>query len=310
MIQAIAAAKINLSLRVASRQASGLHRIDGIFQSISWTDRLEAGFASEDTLRSAGGGEVIAGWDNLAWQAVAEVRRLARTRRPVELVLDKAIPAAAGLGGGSADAAAALAIGGQLFGIERDALDGLTAALGSDVPFCFAGGTAVVGGTGQEVRPLAPAAGFGVAVVVPPIELATGAVYAKWDELGEPRGESPPDRTLPPALRGVGPLANDLLPAAFAVNPLLGEWRSELATRWSRPVLLTGSGPTLFAFFIDEAEAGAAIEDTPPGARGKSAAIPVPFGWAIRRGAGPVMPSGPVDPEMTRLIAAILDAGS
>lgn len=310
MIQAIAAAKINLSLHVASREANGLHRVDGIFQSISWVDRLEAAFAQEDTLRSAGGGEVIAGWDNLAWRAIAEVRRLAGIGRAVELVLDKAIPAAAGLGGGSADAAAALAIGGQVFGVERDALDGLTAALGSDVPFCFAGGTALVGGTGQELRPLAPVAGFAIAVVVPPIELATGAVYARWDELGQPRGESPHDRALPPALRGEGPLVNDLLPAALAVNPVLGEWRSELATRWNRPVLLTGSGPTLFAFFVDEAEAGAAIEDTPPGARGKAAAIPVPFGWAIREGDGPVMPSRPVDPETTRLIATILDARS
>ena len=75
-------------------------------------------------------------------------------------------------------------------------------------------------------------------------------------------------------------------------------------------MLLTGSGPTLFAFFIDEAEAGAAIEETPVGTRGKVAASPVPFGWAIRDGAGPVMPSSPVDAETARLIATILDAGS
>ena len=210
---------------------------------------------------------------------------------------------------GSADAAAALAIAGHLFGVGRDVLLSLAAGLGSDVPFCFTGGTTEVSGTGEELRPMADAAGFAVAVVVPPIELATGDVYTRWDELDEPRGEAPPDAALPPALRGQGVLANDLLPAALSVNPALGDWRSELAARWSRPVLLTGSGPTLFGFFIDEAEAAGAIEDTPPGARGKAAAIPVPFGWAIRDGDGPVVPSRPVDAGMTRLISEILDAG-
>jgi len=310
VIQAIACAKINLSLHVASRDATGLHRIDGIFQSISWVDRLTAESAEEDSLRSVSGGDVIAGWDNLAWRAIAEVRQAAGSDRGVGLVLDKAIPAAAGLGGGSADAAAALAIAGHLFGAERETLLGLTAGLGSDVPFCFAGGTAEVSGTGEELRPRPPATGFAVALVVPPIELATGAVYTKWDELGEPRGESPPEVALPPALRGEGPLANDLLPAALAVNPALGEWRAELASRWSRPVLLTGSGPTLFGFFIDEAEAAAAIEDTPAGARGKAAAMPVSFGWVIREDGGHVMPSGPIDTETSRLISGIFDAGT
>jgi len=309
VIHAIACAKVNLSLHVAAREANGLHRIDGIFQSISWVDHLEAAVAPEDSLRSAGGGEVIAGWDNLAWRALTAVRGLAGVERGIELVLGKAIPAAAGLGGGSADAAAALAIGGHLFGVDRDPLFDLSAELGSDVPFCFTGGTAGVSGTGEELQPLADAAGFAVAVVVPPIELATGAVYARWDQLGEPRGEAPPDAALPPALRGDRTLANDLLPAALSVNPVLGDWRSELAVRWGRPVLLTGSGPTLFAFFIDEAEAAAAIEDTPPGARGKAAATPLPFGWAIRDGDGSVMASRSVDADMTRLISTILDAG-
>jgi len=310
VIRAIACAKINLSLHVAARDANGLHRIDGIFQSISWVDRLAAATAPEDTLRNVGGGEVIAGWDNLAWRAVEDVRRAAGSRLGVALALDKSIPAAAGLGGGSADAAAALAVGGHLFGVEREELADLTAALGSDVPFCFTGGTARVGGTGEELRSLPPATGFAVAVVVPPIELATGAVYSKWDELGGPPGETPAESSLPPSLRGHGSLANDLLPAALAVSPALGEWRSELAAGWGRPVLLTGSGPTLFAFFIDEAEAAAAIDDSPVGARGKVAASPVPFGWAMRDDAGPVVPSNPVDAAATRLIASMLDSGT
>jgi 4-diphosphocytidyl-2-C-methyl-D-erythritol kinase len=310
VIRALACAKINLSLRVAARQANGLHRIDGLFQSISWMDRLEVALSAEDTLRSGGGGEVIAGWDNLAWRAVEEVRGITGGTRGIELVLDKAIPAAAGLGGGSADSAAALAVAGHLLGLEREALVAVTARLGSDVPFCFTGGTAEVSGTGEGLHTRQPATGFAIAAVVPPVELATGTVYSTWDELGGPKGEAPPDSALPPALRGEGPLANDLLPAALAVSPALGDWRSELVARWSRPVLLTGSGPTLFAFFVDEAEAAAAIEDTPPGARGTAATIPLPFGWAFRDAGGPVVSSAPVDSSTTRLIASILDAGT
>lgn len=310
MIRAIACAKINLSLHVAAREATGLHRIDGIFQSISWMDHLRVASAEDDILRSGGGGEVIAGWDNLAWQAISRVRSIAGSNRPIELVLDKSIPAAAGLGGGSADGAAALAIAGQLFGVDREALVGMTAELGSDVPFCFTGGTAGVSGSGEEVRPRPPVAGFALGVVVPPLELATGVVYSTWDELGGPRGEAPPDAALPPALRGEGPLANDLLPAALAVAPALGDWRSDLAARWSRPVLLTGSGPTLFSFFIDQAEAAAAIEDIPPGVRGTAAVVPVSYGWALRDGAGPVIASTPIDAATAQELEVILGAGN
>jgi len=284
MIEAIACAKINLSLRVGSVGVGGLHRIDGIFQSIGWVDHLQIDHAERDSLQSRHGGEVIAGWDNLAWQALVAVREQVGSSAQVEIILDKTIPAAAGLGGGSADAAASLALSGKLLNLDRTRLAGLAVGLGSDVPFCFRGGTIAVGGTGAELSEMPAAAGFAVAVVAPPIELATGDVYSRWDALDEPTGPPVAGSDLPPALRAEGPLINDLYPAAAAAASSLEDWRAELADRWGRPVLMTGSGPTLFAFFVDEAEARGAVEDTPAGARAKAAALPVPFGWAMRDG--------------------------
>ena len=107
---------------------------------------------------------------------------------------------------------------------------------------------------------------------------------------------------LPPLLRRLGPLHNDLYPAAVSVAPALDEWRAELASRWSRPVLVTGSGPTLFAYFLDRAEAGNAIADIPPGARAAAAALPIPFGWALGIGEDEYLPSAPTDERTAEMI--------
>ncbi len=315
MIQAIASAKINLSLHVGPREANGLHRIDGIFQSISWVDYLAFDpDAAEDGLgpwrgSEAGSGAVIDGWDNLAWRAVEATREAAGESGAMGLHLEKRIPAAAGLGGGSADAAAALAASGRVYDVAPDQLLELAARIGSDVPFCLTGGTARVGGTGAQLDSLDPVDGYSIAVVVPPVELATRAVYASWDDMGGPRGPAVTGRDLPPQLRGFEQLSNDLYPAAAAVAPALEDWRAELAARWGRPALLTGSGPSLFAFFVDQREAAEAVTDIPLGARATSAVDPVPFGWALRHDDGTVEASPSVRESDTETIAGLFDAG-
>jgi len=278
MMRALAYAKVNLSLHVAAA-AGPRHPVSGLFQSIAWADRLSLETAEEDVIAGEDGRPVIAGADNLAWRAAVAVRDLAETERAMALTLDKQIPAAAGLGGGSADAAAALALAGSLYGVGPHAQSTLAASLGSDVPFCLAGGLAHVSGTGEVVEPLDPAGGYALALVVPPVEVSTAAVYAVWDRLDGPVGPPTGGNDLPPSLRGLGPLRNDLYPAAVAVAPEIDEWRAEMESRWGRPVILTGSGPTLFAFFVDEAEAIAALEAAPVGARALHAAEPVGRGW-------------------------------
>jgi len=278
-MQALAHAKINLSLRVGSLRDDGFHPLHSLFQSISWSDRLELDRADADEIAGWDGEQVPDGRDNLAWRAVVAMRDAVGARAAVRLRLKKVIPVAAGLGGGSADAAAALQLARRAMGGATDLVAALAPELGSDVPFCIRGGTAVVSGRGEIVAPLEPHGGYGVALVVPPVELETPRVFAAWDRLGEPRGPEVAPRHLPPVLRSHGPLVNDLYPAAASLAARLDDWRDELAAAWGRPAIMSGSGPTLFALFLDAAEAEAALDVVPPGARAAHAAEPLSEGW-------------------------------
>ncbi|NIS31348.1 MAG: 4-(cytidine 5'-diphospho)-2-C-methyl-D-erythritol kinase, partial [Actinobacteria bacterium] len=123
---------------------------------------------------------MVDGERNLAWRAAS--RAMAELGcGPVGVTLDKEIAVAAGLGGGSADAAAALAAMACGAGAEIAAVASLAPGLGSDVPFCLVGGAADVSGAGEIVEPVAVVDDFSLALVVPPIEVATAAVYAAWD---------------------------------------------------------------------------------------------------------------------------------
>jgi 4-diphosphocytidyl-2-C-methyl-D-erythritol kinase len=279
MIRGTAFSKINLGLRVGRVRDDGFHPIDGIFQSVTISDTLSIETAEVDSIASSAGRQVPDGLDNLAFRAVAAVRDAAGSDQPIAVTLDKTIPAAAGLAGGSADAAAALAMAGRIFGIAAETLRDLAPRLGSDVPFCLHGGTARVTGRGERIERLAPLSGFSFAVVVPPFELATPAVFRQWDEMGEPEGLKMSG--LPPSLRGQGDLINDLYAAAVALRPALDDWRSDLSAAWNRPVALSGSGPALYGFFLDSDEAEDALAVTPTGARLAEACDLSPVGWSI-----------------------------
>ena len=283
-MRAIANAKVNLCLRVGPQSYDGLHEIRGLFQSVEWSDLLEFHTADEDAVTGLEGEGVIDGFCNLAWQALLAVRSRAGSSERIHLILDKAIPIAAGLGGGSADAAAALALAADRFGIDLDEVADLAPDLGSDVPFCLVGGKAIVTGSGERVDRLVGKDQYGLALIVPPIELSTATVFAVWDQLEDPKGLSAKERDLPPALRNDAPLINDLYPAAIAVAAELDEWRAELSARWDRPVLMTGSGPTLFGFFVDVEEAGSALANIPRGVRAAKAVVPVDQGWELLQG--------------------------
>ncbi len=198
----------------------------------------------------------------------------------VRVVLTKRIAVAAGLGGGSADAALGLALGANHFGRSWRAAVDAAASIGADVPFCLAGGTAVVGGVGEHVERLPGSSDYAVAVVVPPFELSTAAVYRRWDELGGPSGSELGGRHLPGSLRGHGPLVNDLQPAAVALEPALGDWLADTGRTWGQPVAMSGSGPALFSLFGTVVEAADAVAEV-AGARSAEAVAPVDRGWEI-----------------------------
>lgn len=276
MIRAFA--KVNLALQVEPRNSDGFHPLRGLFQSISLCDDVELEASEEDEIVIAGG------WaphdeSNLAWRALQRVREETDRLTPMRLSITKRIPAEAGLGGASADAAVALVAASRLLGATFDAVRTIGPDLGSDVPFALVGGTAIVAGRGELVSPRPSLHGFAFALVVPPAELSTADVYRAWDELDEPRGPEVKATRLPPPLRDYAPLRNDLYPAAVALAPAVEEWRAELAARWDVPVMMTGSGSCLFGMFPTLEEAAGAVDGVPAGVRFAEAASPVDQGW-------------------------------
>ncbi|MDR9450801.1 MAG: 4-(cytidine 5'-diphospho)-2-C-methyl-D-erythritol kinase [Acidimicrobiia bacterium] len=276
-----AAAKINLSLRIKGADAAGMHPLWSLVQSVDRCDRLTAALAAEDELE-VGDADVSSERDNLIWVAIDAVRAQTGDRRPISFSLSKRIPVAAGLGGGSADAAGALLAASLLLDLPRSAIAASAPQIGADVPFCLQGGFAWMEGHGERLTAIERIpVDYALAVVVPPFTLDTGAVYRRWDRMAEPAGAAVDGKQLPPSLRGFGPFANDLYPAALDLRPELADWQAELADRWERPVMLSGSGPSLFAYFEDRDQATEAAELAPGEARARFAASPVPFG--VRR---------------------------
>jgi 4-diphosphocytidyl-2-C-methyl-D-erythritol kinase len=270
-----APAKVNLSLRVLGRDRSGYHLLRSLVQTVDWFDTVEAERSSTDELEAAG--HDIEG-DNLIWRAVRALRERSGNHTPLRFHLDKRIPVAAGLGGGSADAAAALLLASRILGVGHLVLEEVAPSIGADVPFCLRGGIAMMEGRGDRLTPLPFTSDFAVAIVTPPFSISTAAVYATWDRVGAEKPREVSGRTVPPSLREFAPLVNDLEAAARSLEPDLGDWIEDLERRWNRSIALTGSGPSLFAFFFDEDEALSALEAAPPESRARAAAVPLPTG--------------------------------
>ena len=216
MIEVDAPAKLTLSLRVTGVRDDGYHLIDAEMVALDFGDRLEIE-AEGDGLELVGADHAIdVGADNLVRRALRLVDRRAFVR------VHKRIPAGAGLGGGSADAAAVLRWAGY-----REVVG--AAAIGADVAFCLVGGRARVTGIGEVVEPL-PFVARTYTLVTPTFGCSTPAVYRMWDAMGGPSG----------------PHGNDLEPAALAVEPRLADVRDALAGASGQQPRLAGSGSTWF----------------------------------------------------------------
>ena len=213
-----APAKLTVSLRITGIRADGYHLIDAEMVTLDYGDMLT--FDDGDGLEVVGpyAAGVPVGEENLVRRALAAVGRRAFVR------LDKRVPAGAGLGGGSSDAAAVLRWAGC-----SDV--GVAAALGADVAFCLVGGRARVTGVGEVVEPLTPVART-FTLSMPSVPVSTPAVYRAWDALGGPVAT---DGSV-----------NDLEAAALVVAPALAEWRDWLAAVSGLRPQLAGSGGTWF----------------------------------------------------------------
>lgn len=247
-----APAKLNLSLLVSPPRADGYHPLESLVQTIEWCDQLEVE-------RGEGHDELDSDIEeNLIDRALSRLRAGAEVP-PLRMRLLKDIPVAAGLGGGSSDAAAALLAGADAAAMGHARLPDFAHGVGADVSLFLTGGTLMMSGMGEVIERLRPAGGFGVAVVVPDFGLSTKEVYQRWDQLEGPTGDVVSDRLLPPPLRGRMPMRNDLLPAALDVEPRLGDFMADLSSAWATTVCLTGSGSACFAYLPSLEEAADAV---------------------------------------------------
>jgi 4-diphosphocytidyl-2-C-methyl-D-erythritol kinase len=262
-------AKVNLLLHVGRRRDDGLHELCSLFASIGLADEVCVEPAEHDALVCPG----VEG-PNLASRALEAFRAAAAAKPggvalpPLRIEIEKRIPVAAGLGGGSADAAAVLRAANRLAGepLTSAELRTLGAALGADVPSQVEPRHALVAGAGERVEPIAlPALAL---VLVPAAEgLSTAAVYAEADRLPSTRARLDPERVRALAAAPLPELAaaleNDLEPAALSLRPELGSTLGALRSTGALAARITGSGPTAFGVFPDERAARAAADGIP-----------------------------------------------
>lgn len=266
----LAPAKLNLCLFVGPTREDGLHEIRSLFEPLELADELKLTEADSDEV-------IIEGFEgpDLTATALAALRSNGWQGPPLRIEVTKRVPVAAGLGGGSADAAAVLRL-------ARGAVEGLrsiAAGIGADVPSQLQPRACLVAGAGEVIEPAPPPAEHGV-VLIPQAEgLATAEVYAEADRLGTPRGESELEairRQLRDAVdQGGSPLdyrehlVNDLQPAAISLRPEIEDALTALEGAGAAHAMVTGSGPTAFGLYptVEAAVAAAeALRESVPGA--------------------------------------------
>ena len=257
-------AKINLTLEVLGRGDDGYHQIVSIIQTIDLHDTLTLEPAPDITLECDR--PELDFEDNLVLRAAHLLQESANAEKGARIVLHKKVPVSAGLGGGSSDAAAALKGLNRLWGLglSIDDLSPLAARLGSDVPFFLHGGTAMVQGRGERVRPLPPADLKWVVLLSPAIEVPdkTAALYAALSPATFTPGHL--TRKLEARMRGGGDVPPQFLFNAFdAVArdafPGLNEYWETFQELGAREVHVAGSGPSLYAP-VSRREQGTVLE--------------------------------------------------
>lgn len=257
-------AKVNLTLAVRGRRDDGFHDIESWVVPIDLHDRLTLRPGSGLSLTVADDHAAVrADETNLVSIAARSLAKAAGREPDVAIHLEKGIPAGAGLGGGSSDAAAVLTALNDWWrlGWPTDRLGEIGAEIGSDVPFFLDSGPAILRGRGELIERLAveQAAGNGywLALVLPPIELSTAAVYRARQsaDCARPPADAEPWRDAGKALALTKRLFNDLEPAAFRVAPALGDLHGLLNGMNDRRVRMTGSGSALFTLFDSQSEA-------------------------------------------------------
>jgi 4-diphosphocytidyl-2-C-methyl-D-erythritol kinase len=260
VVRAAAPAKINLRLKVLAREANGYHQLETIFCAIGLADSLEVRRAGAGIELDVEGAELGRPEENLVYRAASAFFKVAKIQPGVRIRLVKAVPAGAGLGGGSSDAATTLLALNKLYDapLSPATIFRIGAALGSDIPFFLSGSPrALAWGRGERLMPLAALPPAPMLLVIPDFSIDTTAAYRELAQSREGRTEGPQPAILDPKRLGswsaIARLAeNDFELATFARYPKLRAIKVSLQDTGATISLLAGSGSALFGVFPDE----------------------------------------------------------
>lgn len=251
-----APAKINLFLEVLGKRPDGYHEINSLLQAVSVFDRLTVTLSDRPgvSLTVENGAGLSTGPDNLVCRAYELMRREFGLKTGLAVKLEKDIPVAAGLAGGSTDAAATIAACSILneLDLDREAMARLGARIGSDVPFFFSGGQALVTGRGEIITETDFPTDYHLVLVTPDLEISTAEAYAGLRmDLTKSKNpfRLPCCRAVEDYLKSLGRTGNDFEAGHLKSHPVLGKIKDELLKRGAALARMSGSGPTMFGVF-------------------------------------------------------------
>lgn len=273
-VSAVAYGKINLHLAVGDARADGYHELRTVFQSVDLAETVtlspEVGTGHRLSVTGRDAHVVPTDESNLAWRAVDAVCSVSgRASGAVHIHIDKQVPVAGGMAGGSADCAAALLAANEYFGagLSREQLIKIGAGLGADIPFCLMGGTALGLGRGDELSPVLTRGEYHWAIACDKRGLSTPEVFRKLDEQREKIAQDPtrpniragePTAMIRALVSGqaseiAGLLANDLQAPALSLMPSLRATFAAAEEAGALAGIVSGSGPTV-AVLCDSAD--------------------------------------------------------
>jgi 4-diphosphocytidyl-2-C-methyl-D-erythritol kinase len=257
-----APAKVNYRLDVLRRRPDGYHDLRMIMQRIDLCDEIEIGLSDRPGIRVVCGREGVPdGPGNIAWRAADALLALSADKPGIDIAITKNIPVAAGLGGGSSDAATVLMGVNELLGLglPEKRLREIGVTLGADVPFFIFGRTALAEGVGEELTAIDRVPSSWIVVVNPNVPVSTAWVYQNLQLTGEAAKVKIP-RFFESVADVCAILSNDLESVTIPRYPVVGEIKRELLAVGALGSLMSGSGPTVFALFEEEGAALRAAE--------------------------------------------------
>lgn len=259
-------AKINLGLDVVQKLPNGYHEVRMIMQTIGIYDELTLEKTDGGIYLTTDSGELPTDENNLIYRAAKLMQQTCQIKEGVRIHLKKTIPIAAGMAGGSTDAAATMKGMNNLFGLGLSVpeLMELSVPIGADVPYCILGGTALAEGIGEKLTPLPAAPACHVLIAKPDISVSTKYVYEHLDSAGIPH--HPDIDGMVSAIRAgslpgvLDRLENVLEAVTIPLHPVIADLKKRMLELGAAGSLMSGSGPTVFGIFTDRKKAADAYE--------------------------------------------------